>query len=70
MSRSAYTEIVKTFLKDNKVEIHIREDAALPVAAFSAHIDHQGELLSAITAAPVEAYEFSQGFFSDIIKKA
>mgnify|MGYP001579189465 CR=1 FL=1 len=69
MNRSAYTEIVKSFLKDNKVEMHIREDAALPVAAFSAHIDYQGELLSAITAAPVETYEFSQGFFSDIIKK-
>lgn len=69
MNRSAYTEIVKTFLKDNKVEINIQEDTTLPVAAFSAHLDHQGELLSAITAAPVEAYEFSQEFFSGIIKK-
>ena len=69
MNRSAYTEIVKTFLKDNKVEINIQEDTTLPVAAFSAHLDHQGELLSAITAAPVEAYEFSQEFFSGLIKK-
>lgn len=70
MARSPYAQIVQNFLKKNRVTLEILEDERLPVAAFSAHIDHQGELISAITSAPVEKHTFTEDYFFKAMQHA
>jgi diguanylate cyclase (GGDEF)-like protein len=62
MNRSPFSSVVISFLQQQGVDACVIFDDALPVAAFSAHIDASGELLSAITSTPVDRAVFSEHF--------
>jgi diguanylate cyclase (GGDEF)-like protein len=51
---SAYASLVKLYLHDSGVELVVHSEPDMSHAAFSAHIDHSGEVTSAITESPLD----------------
>lgn len=70
MNRSPFSSVVLSYLRDNGVQPKVVFDEDLPTAAFSAHIDHTGELASAITSTPVEHVRFDERFLADALEGA
>ncbi|QKE37339.1 PfkB family carbohydrate kinase [Ferrovum myxofaciens] len=60
MNQSAYSRIIESHLVSLGVEPIIVSDPTLPLAAFVAHINSKGELVSAISSMPVDRVEFSE----------
>jgi len=58
LNYSAYSKVIAEYLSEAGVEMHIEYHAALPTGGFSAHIDTAGEMVSAVSATPVEQILF------------
>ena len=70
MNSMSFSRIVLDFLKSLNVDVRVTYDDTLPTAAFSAHIDSNGEMYSAITSAPVESHEFTEAYFFEEMRGA
>jgi diguanylate cyclase (GGDEF)-like protein len=58
MNSSPYSDIILTHLKNCGIETFIDRDDSLPLAAFVAHLDEHGDLVSAVSSMPVEQHVF------------
>lgn len=70
MNRSPFSSVVLSYLQDNNVEPYVVFDDDLPIGAFSAHIDLNGEMVSAITSTPVDRVVFEENYLMACLKGA
>lgn len=56
--RSPYTDIIKAHLQSHGVEVLAVHHEGMPAAIFSAHIDSNGEMLSAVSCMPLDHAHF------------
>lgn len=67
MNDSAYSEIILTHFKNRGIEIAVLRDHNLPLAAFVAHIDDRGELVSAVSSMPVDRIRFPEQLIASVM---
>lgn len=60
MNESAYSKVIAEYLSSMNVETHIDYLKHLPTGGFSAHIDTNGEMVSAVSSMPVERVNFEE----------
>lgn len=65
MNRSPYSAIVSEHLAASGVDAVIEYQDGLPTAAFCGQIDHDGELMTAVSSMPVDCYAFSESQVAD-----
>lgn len=58
LNTSIYAKIIADHLRKSGVDLRVHSDPALPDSAFSAHIDSDGEMTSAVSAISVEHVTF------------
>lgn len=61
---SAYASLVKLYLLDNGIELAVHSEPGMGNAAFSAHLDHTGEMMSAVTESPIDTVTFPEEFIN------
>lgn len=65
LNESAFSKIIETYLQEQGVETIIQYEKDLPASGFSAHIDTDGELVSAVSSMPVEQRAFNDVMIKD-----
>lgn len=60
MNDSPYSKVISDYLSGHGVELYIDTRKDLPTAGFSAHVDTQGEMVSAVSSMPVERVQFDE----------
>lgn len=70
MNKSAYSRVIADYLGEMGVETHIDYRPELPTAAFSAHLDETGEIVSAISATPIESVVFDLERYASLLNGA
>ncbi len=69
MNDSAFSRIVKEFMVSHGVNMVV-ETFSGPDAVFSAHIDKDGEMVSAVSSMPVAFVAFDEGVLCDLLSGA
>lgn len=69
MNSSAFSRIVKEFMASHGVKMLV-ETFSGPDAVFSAHIDKDGEMVSAVSSMPVGFVTFDEGAICDLLSGA
>lgn len=67
MNNSAYSRIIQSHLTIIGIDQHIIVDPALPLSAFVAHINKNGEIRSAVSSMPVEKTVFDDQIIDDAL---
>ncbi|NNM68048.1 MAG: diguanylate cyclase [Spirochaetales bacterium] len=67
MNDSAYSRIIKSHLNVLGIDPCIVTDPNLPLSAFVAHINRQGEIRSAVSSMPVERLLFTQNIMQEAL---
>lgn len=67
---SPYSGIITSHLKSLGVDVHLVDHKDMPAAVFSAHIDRDGEMLSAVSSMPVEKAVFEEDAVLEAMKGA
>lgn len=70
LNGSAHSRIIVEHLENAGVEIIVLEDRLLPMAAFVAQINLDGEMDSAISCMPVESVHFDDNFIVQALEEA
>lgn len=70
LNGSAHSRIIVEHLEKAGVELLVLEDRALPMAAFVAQINPDGEMDSAISCMPVESVQFEESFILQALEDA
>ena len=70
MNNSTYTKIIVDYLNNSGVEPNIIYSDDLPNGGFSAHIDTQGEMVSAVSSMPVERITFGREQIVEVMEGA
>lgn len=60
MNDSPYSQVITDYLSSHGIEPYIDYRKDLPTGGFSAHIDTRGEMISAVSATPVEQVNFDE----------
>lgn len=60
MNESAFSKIIANYLASVGIELHIDYRKDLPTGGFSAHLDTDGDLVSAVSCMPVERVVFDE----------
>lgn len=70
MNRSPYSAIVSEHLAASGVDAVIEYQDGLPTAAFCGQIDHDGELMTAVSSMPVDCYAFTESQVTEAMQGA
>lgn len=60
MNTSPYSRIIREYLQELGIQLIVDINKELPTAAFSAHINKEGGLISAVSATPVSVHGFNE----------
>ena len=69
-NNSTYSSLVFNLLQKQGLDLLVEKNDALPLSAFSAHIDANGEMVGAVSSAAVEKHVFSEEILSHAFDKA
>lgn len=67
---SPFTDIILDNLAENGIHVLAKQHQSLPLGGFSVHLDHKGEVLSAVSACPVELYCFDELEIDEALQSA
>lgn len=70
MNRSAYSAIVSEHLAACGLDAFVEYHDGLPIAAFCGQIDHDGELMTAVSSMPVDRYAFTENLVMEAMHGA
>lgn len=69
-NNSTYSSLVFNLLQKQGLDLLIEKNDQLPMSAFSAHIDANGEMVGAVSCAAVERHVFSDEILDEALDKA
>lgn len=67
---SPFTTVIVQHLTDPGIDVRIEQNADLGIALFSAHLNNSGELVSAVSAMPVEVHTFADSVIESALEEA
>jgi len=70
MNGSTHSKFILEHMQQAGVDLAVLTGLDLPLAAFVAHIDRNGELMSAISSMPVDKAQFDRGFMESAFGNA
>lgn len=70
LPHSPFTDLILDNLSENGIHVLAKQHPSLPLGGFSVHLDHTGEVLSAVSACPVELYRFDELDIDEALQSA
>lgn len=67
---SPYSMFVTDHLSQRGIDVRVERNDNLALAAFSAHIDQDGEMIGAVSSMPVDEHRFDEGFVNESLDGA
>jgi diguanylate cyclase (GGDEF)-like protein len=67
---SPFTDIILDSLAENGIQVFAKQHESLQLGGFSAHLNSSGEVISAVSASPVELYQFEDLEIDEVLHSA